>query len=282
MLVSVAPWCVVVSVLLPLATGDRPHAPSAGTVAVVLGMSIGLLSRGPWQQRKQARKHLVAEPGEEVTADTFLFGMVMRDRLTARGTAGMLAVAVGIVGLAAVAACLVAPTRLGVEACGAGCVETVTGPRGRCVARLLSRSLGAALLAGVLGSVLAARRLRRLVPARPAQHARRLVPPTVAARHAARHDQPHASSASPGSRGRAARTSSSPSGSRSGALLTLPALLMVLARRPVRPRRPRPRRRPEDRRDGRRSRPSTPTARASSPPWSPPTEHLDRAPARTG
>ncbi|KQY21788.1 hypothetical protein ASD16_13905 [Cellulomonas sp. Root485] len=177
-LVNVAAVVLVVSVLLPLATGDRPHAPSTGAVAVMLGMSIGLLSRGTWQLRTQARKHLVAEPGEEVTADTFLFGMVMRDRLTARGTAGMLAVAVGVVGLAALVSCLVAPTRLGVEGCGSGCFETVTDPRAGASPELLT-ALGVALLAGVLGSVLSARRLRRLVPARHPQHARRLVRPTV-------------------------------------------------------------------------------------------------------
>ena len=180
-LVSVALVYVVMAVLLPLVTGDRPHRPSGTTVAAMLGMSIGLLSRGSWQLRKAARKHLVAETGEEVTADTLLFGMVMRDRLTARWTTGMLAVAVGTVGLAAVVACLVAPTGLGVEGCGTGCFGTVTTPRTGAPSALLA-ALCAALAVGVLGSVLVVRRLRRLVPARHAQHARRLVPPTT--RHA--------------------------------------------------------------------------------------------------
>jgi len=176
-LVSVAFVVVVVSVLIPLVSGDRPRTPSMGTVAAVLGMSVGLLARGPWQQRKQARKHLTPEPGEQLTADSVLFGMVMRDRLTARGTVGMVAVAVAAVGLAAVAACLLAPTRLGVDDCGAACVETVTEARGS-VSAALPAALAAALLAGVLASLLAGRHLRRLVPVRPAQHARRLVPPT--------------------------------------------------------------------------------------------------------
>ena len=166
---------VVVSVLLPLATEGRPRPPAAGTVAAVLVLAVGLLARGPLQLRKQSRKHLVAEQGEELTADSLLFGMVMRDRLTARRTAGMVSTAVGVVGLSAVVACLVAPAGLGVAGCGTGCVETVTvtGPRGPLLAVLC-----AALLVGVLASLLAVRRLRRLVPVRRAQNARRLVPPT--------------------------------------------------------------------------------------------------------
>ena len=141
---------------------------------VILGMSVGLLARGPWQLRKQARKHLVPAPGEELTADSLLFGMVMRDRLTARGSVGTAAIAVAAVGLTAVAACLLAPTRLAVEPCGQGCVETVTRSRDGVSPALLA-VLGAALVVGALAAVLARRRLRRLVPLRPAQHARRLV-----------------------------------------------------------------------------------------------------------
>lgn len=174
---SVVLVLVAVSVLLPLATGDRPHAPSWSAVVVALGMSVGILSRGRWQLQKQSRKHLVPDAGEEVTADTLLFGWVMRDRLTARGTAGILTVAVGVVGLGAVAACLAAPTRLAAAACGDACVGTVTVARSGISPALLV-ALAGALAVGVLGSLLARRRLRRLVLVRPAQHARRLVRPT--------------------------------------------------------------------------------------------------------
>lgn len=179
-LVAVACVYAVIAVVLPLVTGERPHRPSGGALAVMLGMSIGILLRGPWQLHKQARKHLVAEPDEELTADSLLYGMVMRDRLTARRTAGMLAVTVGLVGLAAVVTCLVAPTGVGLEACGAACVGTVTEERSGASPALLA-VLGAAFVGGVVGSLFAAARLRHLVPARLAQGARRLVPPT--ARH---------------------------------------------------------------------------------------------------
>ncbi|KQR08340.1 hypothetical protein [Cellulomonas sp. Leaf334] len=167
---------VAVSVLLPLVTGDRPHMPSWTAVVLALGMSVGVLSRGRWQLQKQARKHLVADAGEELTADTFLFGWVMRDRLTVRGSAGMLAVAVGVVGLGAVTACLTAPTRLATAACGDACVETVTAARSG-TSPVLLVALAGALASGVLGSPLARRRLRQLVPVRPAQPSRRLVRP---------------------------------------------------------------------------------------------------------
>ncbi|GEK20274.1 hypothetical protein [Cellulomonas xylanilytica] len=180
-LVTVAVTYAVISVLLPLVTGERPRPPSSLTGAVLMGMATGLLSRGPWQFRKQARKHLVAEPGEELTSDSLLFGMVMRDRLTARGTVGTGVVAVAAVGLAAVAACLLAPTRLATGACGQGCVETVSRTRDGVSPALLA-VLAAALVVGVLASVLSRRRLRRLVPLRPAQHARRLIRPN--SRHA--------------------------------------------------------------------------------------------------
>lgn len=177
-LVNLVVLFVAVSVLLPVATGDRPHAPSWTSVVVALGMCIGMLSRGRWQLQKQARKHLVPDDGEEVTADTLLFGWVMRDRLAARGSVGTLAVAVGVVGLGAVTACLVAPTRLAAAACGQACLETVTAARSGTSPALLT-ALAAALATGVLGSLLARRRLRRLLPVRPAQHARRLVRPTA-------------------------------------------------------------------------------------------------------
>ena len=178
MLVTVSVIYGVMAVVLPLLSGERPHAPSASTVVVMLGGGIGILSRGSWQLRTQARKHLVAQPGEELTADSMLYGMVARERLTARGTVGLLAVAVGAVGAAAAAACLVAPTRLGVEGCGDACFGTVTNPRDG-ASTVLVAALGVALVAGVLGSVLAARRLRRLVPVRLPQDARHLVAPTV-------------------------------------------------------------------------------------------------------
>ena len=204
----------------------------------------------------------------------------MRDRLTARGTVGMAAVAVGTVGLAAVVAWLLAPTGLGVESCGTGCFGTVTEARGG-VPPALFAVLAAALLAGVLAAVLARRHLRRLVPLRPAQHARRLVPPT--SRHVllvATISACVLGVAWLEGTGRADLFFSV--GVAVGALLTLARAAGGLAHGPLRARRPRAGRRPDrsPRRAG--SRASTPTARASSRPWSPPTERLDRTSARTG
>ena len=117
--------------LIPLLTGDRPHAPSGehrGGRCLV--MSIGILARGSAGGRARARASTWSpEAGEELTAETFLFGWVLRDRLTARGTAGLLTVGLAVVGLAALAACLVAPTALGAESCGDACVGTVSAGR---------------------------------------------------------------------------------------------------------------------------------------------------------
>ena len=190
-------------------------------------MSVGLLARGRWQLRKQAHKHLTPEPGEELTADTVLFGMVMRDRLTARGTAGMLAVAVGVVGLAAAAACLVAPTSLGGGGVRGGMLRD--GHRSREPAPRPASWWPSARrsLAGVLGSMLAGARAAA-AGSRPARAAR----PTPGAADGAARMLLAAERHLPqrwlaGSRVPAVRTSFFSVGVAVGALLTLPALLVA-------------------------------------------------------
>ena len=169
-------WVVVaVSTLVPLTFGERPHLPSLSSVPVLLAMTVGILARGSSGRRKRARKHLVPDEGEELTADTLLFGWVPRDRLAARGVTGLLVSAVAVVAVAACTAYLVAPTGVAVQACGEGCTETVSVDRDDPALAVL----GVALLAGGLVALRARRHLRRLVSARPAQPARRLVPPTM-------------------------------------------------------------------------------------------------------
>ena len=248
----------------------------------MLGMSIGILSRGSWQLRKQARKHLVAQPGEELTADTLLFGMVTRDRLTARGD-----------GRAA------GGRRRGGRGGGRGRVPGGSDParrrgvRGRVLrdgdaTRVTVRrpcslaALGVALVAGVLGSVLAA-------PA-PAPAGSRHGPrstrgtwsaPTVRHGMLVARDRRSCVAGIAWIEGTGRADLFFSVGIAAGALLTLPATAAGLAHRPLRSGRPRPRRRPDDRPDRHGCHASTPTARASSRPWSPPTERLDRTPART-
>ena len=176
-LVTVAVVAFLVSVVIPLVTGGRPHVPSAGSFGVMLGMLVGILARGPQITRKRAGKHLVPDVGEEVTSETLLFGWVLRDRLPARGTTGPLTLAVVITAGAALTACLLAPTALAAGSCGAACVETVSAGRAGMPAPLTA-ALAVALAAGVLGALRARALLDRLVPVRPAQHARRLVAPT--------------------------------------------------------------------------------------------------------
>ena len=174
---SVALVVVVVSVLIPLATGDRPHAPSGSTLPALFAMSMGILGRGSRVRRARGRKHLVPEAGEELTTETLLFGWVLRDRLTARGTAGLLTVGLATAGLAALAACLAAPSALGAVSCGHSCVETVSAGRDG-VPGPLTVALVSAVALGGLAALRARATLRRLVPLRPVQHSRWLVAPT--------------------------------------------------------------------------------------------------------
>lgn len=176
-LLSAAAVLATVLVVIPLASGGRPHGPSGGTMAALLGMSIGILARGPRVIRQRARKHLVPEVGEEVTAETLLFGWVLRDRLMARRTTGVLTLGLAVATVAVVTACLVAPTTLGAESCGTGCVGTVTADRDGAPVGLAA-VLVVALVAGLLAALVARTRLRRLVPLRHPQHSRRLVAPT--------------------------------------------------------------------------------------------------------
>ena len=209
-------WCVVVSRADPAGTGGAAaHAVAGHAGGVLIGMSIGLLSRGPWQQRKQARKHLVVDAGRgghrrhppvrdgdarpaDGARDRGDGGRGRGDRRAWRPwrRGSWLRPAWGS-SRAGRAASGRSPTR-----------AAVSRPRSCAV-------LAAALLAGVLAAVLARRRLRRLVPAAARAARPAAGPADAAARPAARHDQRLRASASPGSRVRAARTSSSPSGSRS-------------------------------------------------------------------
>jgi hypothetical protein len=174
-LLSVAAVLAIVLVVLPLVTGGSPHGPSGSTVGALLGMSIGILTRGPRMIRNRARKHLVPDAGEEVTSDTLLFGWVLRDRVAARGTAGLVAISLSVAGVAAAAAYLVAPTALASGPCGPSCVETISAARDGAPPTIV---LAVALVAGLLAAFRARRLLRRLVPLRNPQHSRRIIAPT--------------------------------------------------------------------------------------------------------
>ncbi|NUU16375.1 hypothetical protein HP550_03825 [Cellulomonas humilata] len=176
-LLNVAVVVAVVSVLLPLAIGDRPHTLSGGSLSAVFAMSLGFLLRGSRVRRARGRKHLVPEAGEELTSETLLFGWVLRDRLTARGTTGLLIVGLATAALAALAACLAAPTALGAASCGHSCVATVSAGRDGVPVPLTVALVSAVALGGLAG-LHARATLRRLVPLRPVQHSRRLVAPT--------------------------------------------------------------------------------------------------------
>ncbi|MBO3101972.1 hypothetical protein [Cellulomonas fengjieae] len=136
-------------VLVVQALGADEVAVPWDLVAVFLLVAVlGMALHGPRWRRKHARKHLVPDEEEELTADSLMFGWIMRDRLTARRSTGMLTLGLAVAGV-------------------------VTAPHAP------PAVLGVALLTGALLAVLARLRLRRAVAGRPPQPARRLVRPTV-------------------------------------------------------------------------------------------------------
>jgi hypothetical protein len=136
------------------------------------------LAFGARRLESSRRKHLVPSLGEPLVAGTRVYEWVSRDRVAA--TAGALAamVCTAAVGVAALTTWSLAPHGVAFVGCqpepGAVCFETVSalrdgiGPVGLAV-------LAAAAAVGVGGARLAVRRLRRTVPLRPVQVARRLV-----------------------------------------------------------------------------------------------------------
>jgi hypothetical protein len=153
------------------------------TDLVVVGAFLALfvaswLALGGRRLEALRRKHLVPQLGEPLVPGTRVFEWVPRDRVTATAGAltGLLCTAVA--GVVAAAAWVLAPRGVAFVGCpaepGAVCSQTVSrlrdgiGPVGLVM-------LGVAVVVGVVGARVAAGRLRRTVPLRPVQVARRLV-----------------------------------------------------------------------------------------------------------